>query len=216
MPTGRIALRQARLSAGLTQQALADRVGVVRPEIARWEAGGRVPRVDTAVRLARALDTTVEELWAPLTPTPLTPELFIERSEWVFAKTMPHAPHEYTLKDPESRAPAMSPESFEWFVAHVREEGIKGEFGKTAYLYFTVGPWRYWTMGWPVKQTTLINRARIDDRCMACGRILTEFADSHAPDCSRRPPVGSGEPAQNLSPEILRNYGPGQLGLGDD
>ncbi len=65
MPTGRIALRQARVAAGLTQQALADRVGVVRPEIARWEAGGRLPRVDTAVRLALALDTTVEKLWPP-------------------------------------------------------------------------------------------------------------------------------------------------------
>ena len=92
----------------------------------------------------------------------LTPEQFIENSTWVFAKTMPDSPHQYTLRDPESKAPAMSPESFVWFAQHIRGEGYKAKFGKTTYTYLEVGPYRYWTMGWPVEQTTLINRARID------------------------------------------------------
>ncbi len=105
----------------------------------------------------------------PKTRTPLlgnfgeeTPELFIERSKWVFAKTMPHAPHEYTLKDPDSRAPAMSEEAFVWFVEHIREHGYTEKFGGRSYTYLDLGEWRYWTMGWPPEQTTLINRARLD------------------------------------------------------
>lgn len=150
------ALRRARIDAGLTQQALADRVGVARPRIARWEAGGRVPKVETAVRLARELGTTVEAIW-----TPLTPELFIEGSVWVLAKTTQD--HEYTVKAADSKAPAMSPDSFEWFVAYIREHGYPAKYGRQTYIYLEVGEWRYWTMGWPVEQTKLINRARIDE-----------------------------------------------------
>ena len=36
-------IRQARLSAGLTQQALASAVGVSVGTVARWEAGTREP-----------------------------------------------------------------------------------------------------------------------------------------------------------------------------
>lgn len=62
-------LREARQSAELTQQALADRVGARQPHVARWESGAALPRVDTAVRLAAVLGTTVEAIW-PLTPRP--------------------------------------------------------------------------------------------------------------------------------------------------
>src|SRR4051812_10831032 len=65
MSTSSTALRQARLQAGLTQRALAELVGVRQPHIARWETGAQLPRVDTAVRIAVALDTTVEALWPP-------------------------------------------------------------------------------------------------------------------------------------------------------
>lgn len=58
-------LRQARLAAGITQQELADRGRVQQPTIARFERGDRLPRLDTAARLARALDTTIDSLWEP-------------------------------------------------------------------------------------------------------------------------------------------------------
>src|SRR4051812_28777677 len=67
MSTSSTALRQARLQAGLTQRALAELVGVRQPHIARWETGAQLPRVDTAVRIAVALDTRVETLWPPPT-----------------------------------------------------------------------------------------------------------------------------------------------------
>ncbi len=66
MEKQRPGLREARLAAGLTQGALADRMGVPGPSIARWEAGTVMPRVDTALRLAAILGVTVEAVW----PTP--------------------------------------------------------------------------------------------------------------------------------------------------
>jgi putative transcriptional regulator len=57
-------LRRHRLEAGgLTQQQLADRVGVTRQTIHSIEHGKYRPTVELALLLARALDTTVEELF---------------------------------------------------------------------------------------------------------------------------------------------------------
>ena len=56
-------LRALRLQAGLTQGELAARAGVSRQLVAAVEAGRNVPAVDAAVALARALGTTVEELF---------------------------------------------------------------------------------------------------------------------------------------------------------
>jgi transcriptional regulator with XRE-family HTH domain len=45
-------LREARQIAGLSQSALAQRIGTTQPVISRWERGLDVPRIDA---LARAL-----------------------------------------------------------------------------------------------------------------------------------------------------------------
>lgn len=55
-------LRQARLHAGLSQQALAERSGVHRVQINRYEAGAMAPSFDTVIDLVRAcgLDLSME------------------------------------------------------------------------------------------------------------------------------------------------------------
>ncbi|MBV9801135.1 MAG: helix-turn-helix domain-containing protein, partial [Solirubrobacterales bacterium] len=58
-------LRERRLECGLTQTELAARAGVSRQLIAAVEAGHNVPAVNAALGLARALATSVEELFAP-------------------------------------------------------------------------------------------------------------------------------------------------------
>lgn len=63
MAKHRTRLREARLEAGLTQQEVADVVGLPRANVARWESGTQLPRVDNALKLAAALDSTVESLW---------------------------------------------------------------------------------------------------------------------------------------------------------
>jgi transcriptional regulator with XRE-family HTH domain len=47
-------LRQLRMRAGISQRELGRRMGVPQPSIARWEAGGDVPRWDTIARFATA------------------------------------------------------------------------------------------------------------------------------------------------------------------
>lgn len=58
-------LRARRLEQGLTQGELARRAGVSRQLVAAVEAGQNVPAVDAALRLAQALGSTVEQLFAP-------------------------------------------------------------------------------------------------------------------------------------------------------
>ncbi len=52
----RRALIEARLDAGLTQCAMAHRLGVKQSALARWEAGDTMPTLETLYRLAKALD----------------------------------------------------------------------------------------------------------------------------------------------------------------
>ncbi|HWF53019.1 MAG TPA: helix-turn-helix domain-containing protein [Solirubrobacteraceae bacterium] len=58
-------LRVRRQECGLTQFQLAERAGVSRQLVAAVEAGQNAPAVDAALRLAGALRSTVEQLFAP-------------------------------------------------------------------------------------------------------------------------------------------------------
>lgn len=57
------AVRTYRTHKALTQEALADRVGVSRQTIIAIEKGGYTPSVTLALRLAQALGTSVESLF---------------------------------------------------------------------------------------------------------------------------------------------------------
>ena len=80
----------------------------------------------------------------------------IARCQWKFAKTMPFAPHEYIVKD---RCP-LSKDEFEYFVNMQREHGVKERWGKYNNPYLYIDDYKYWTMGAPVEDTTIINRAK--------------------------------------------------------
>jgi putative transcriptional regulator len=57
-------LHGSRVLAGMTQGELAAIVGASRKTISSIERGASIPSVTLALALARALDTTVEELFA--------------------------------------------------------------------------------------------------------------------------------------------------------
>jgi putative transcriptional regulator len=59
-----VRLREHRSAAGLTQAELAERVGVSRKTVNTVENGVFVPSTELALRLARALGTRVEDLFA--------------------------------------------------------------------------------------------------------------------------------------------------------
>ena len=56
-------LREARAQRGWTQAELAERIGVTRKTINTVENGVFTPSTILALKLARALDTTVEALF---------------------------------------------------------------------------------------------------------------------------------------------------------
>lgn len=59
------AVRARRLALGLSQAELAERASLTRQSVGAIEAGRATPAVDVALRLARALERTVEALFAP-------------------------------------------------------------------------------------------------------------------------------------------------------
>ncbi len=71
MPPIRSRLREMRLEQGLTQQALAHRAGLTRQTVGAVEAGDYGPSLEVALRLARALDRTVDDIFSlPYDGTP--------------------------------------------------------------------------------------------------------------------------------------------------
>lgn len=56
-------LKDLRDYHGISQRELARRIGVGKKTISEIERGDRLPNVLTAIRIARALETTVEEIW---------------------------------------------------------------------------------------------------------------------------------------------------------
>lgn len=59
----KVVFKAARKEQGLSQQALADLLGVEQPTVQRWETGIRTPRtVDMLVRLCDALDVSADAL----------------------------------------------------------------------------------------------------------------------------------------------------------
>ena len=56
-------LKAARTASGKTQAQVARESGIAEVAYQRYEYGKREPRVRTAIRIARVLDTTVEEIF---------------------------------------------------------------------------------------------------------------------------------------------------------
>lgn len=62
MPDQPSPIRAARIAAGMTQQQLADALGVAQQSVTRWETGEREPRVSTLRRIAAVLGCDLSAL----------------------------------------------------------------------------------------------------------------------------------------------------------
>lgn len=67
---------------------------------------------------------------------------------------MPQMPHYYTLRKDAERE-----EEFLGFAQFIRDYGYDSSFGKTRYRYADFNGWQYWTMGYVLDATILVNRA---------------------------------------------------------
>ena len=80
---------------------------------------------------------------------------FIRANKWKFASTMKFIPHWYVVRD------RCDEEQFVDFVRFIREHGVERRFGKRTFIYFDDDGFTYWTMGNPLPETTIINRAKL-------------------------------------------------------
>ena len=76
---------------------------------------------------------------------------------WKFARTMADIPHEYAVRE-KARSVGLQAE-FVWLVTAIREHGYRERWRSHSYTYLVVDGWRYFSMGNPLPETTIINRA---------------------------------------------------------
>lgn len=80
----------------------------------------------------------------------------LDQAKFVFAKSMPKMPHHYTLRE------TWDSDTFDYVVQKIRELGVPERFFRKTYIYYYTNGYKYWTMGNPVCETKLINRAKCD------------------------------------------------------
>jgi hypothetical protein len=86
---------------------------------------------------------------------------FIRRRRWQDAVTYREtAPHEYTVRTWMPDEPDST--DFNRFVTLIRRFGYADFYYQVRHLYWAVDGFKYWTMGWPVPETVVVNRARVD------------------------------------------------------
>ena len=56
-------LKYERKNAGLTQQQLADKMGIKQQQLSRWERDEIEPAVSSIVAIAKALDVSFDDLF---------------------------------------------------------------------------------------------------------------------------------------------------------
>lgn len=71
-------LAELRKRKGLTQAALAERMGVEQPTIQRWEGGKREPNLTQLIELAAILDVDLSVIIDPSVAVPLGPRLYVK------------------------------------------------------------------------------------------------------------------------------------------
>jgi len=90
---------------------------------------------------------------------------YIAKVRWQFASTMPQWPHEYTVLN---WRPELEPEFFA-LVSLIRSDGVvkpwppDSAWPRYHHHYLELNGWEYWTMDEVLADTTLINRARLEE-----------------------------------------------------
>lgn len=123
-----------------------------------WEVTtGQEEKWEAKLRLEGETGQEVRERQRPgMAPEEI--ESFIRGHRWTFAKSMPHIPHEYVVKER-----CRDPVEFERFVVHLRRVGYRWKWRHRWGIYLD---WpvngvihKFWTMGYPLEMTKIINRA---------------------------------------------------------
>ncbi len=81
----------------------------------------------------------------------------ISRVQWTWAKTYISIPHEYIVRG----KCGLTDDEFVYFINAQREHGIPEQWHKYNFPYLYIDGYKYWTMGSPIDETTVINRQKV-------------------------------------------------------
>ena len=81
----------------------------------------------------------------------------ISRVQWTWAKTYISIPHEYIVR---GRC-GLTEAEFVYIINAQREYGIPEQWHKYNFPYLYIDGYKYWTMGSPIEETTVINRQKV-------------------------------------------------------
>jgi hypothetical protein len=88
-------------------------------------------------------------------------QMFVNDLDWMFAITYANiCPHEYIDKN---KLDSCLQVTFEEIVNFIREVGFEVCYDSHLGKYYILDGHYYWTMGAPIRQTTIINRAKLCD-----------------------------------------------------
>lgn len=82
---------------------------------------------------------------------------YVRRCRWQWATSMIDVPHEYIVKG----KCAINRDEFHYFVSAQRECGVHERWGNYNFPYLYLDGYKYWTMGSPVIETTVLNRQKV-------------------------------------------------------
>jgi hypothetical protein len=86
---------------------------------------------------------------------------FINKFKWTYANTYAKiCPHEYIVKDKIDKGHW---DSFAELVRYIREKGFTANYISMSREYYILDDHYYWTMGAPVEDTSILNRAKLSD-----------------------------------------------------
>ena len=86
---------------------------------------------------------------------------FINQFNWTYTKTYAEiCPHEYIVKD---KIGDEFWESFTEVVRYIRGKGFIAKYKDRSGEYYILDDHYYWTMGEPIEETTVLNRANLSD-----------------------------------------------------
>lgn len=143
-------IRALRMDAGMTQQDLANVVGLTREAVAQWENDTAMPRLGAAMKLAEYFGITLDELVAPSAEATYQEKVTKSIDEVGVADTVESwfgfASH---LVTPLEIADGHG--GFEWLAFQVKGQGyewnilneklyINNSYGSSIFEYMNVGP----------------------------------------------------------------------------
>ena len=108
-------------------------------------------------RMSHSAAAALPQVRADAVTFPQELRTFVDEQCWTFAKTMPEWPHEYIVRERVDQA------LFEELVSHIRAHGREGRFYARVITYYEEAGLTYWTMGAPLRETTIVNRCRTED-----------------------------------------------------